>query len=1033
MDESNNLILNFITDDVSIDESTSLRSKLKHIGGSWKDKKKVRKLLKKNSQVHSSQNSSIDRSQSTNTTDESIRENISGPRNFINVQSNNVDTGNHFNSQKSTHSRDNSNSQRNLNSKTQIISSIFSYNPEIPKVTDDDDISTNVRSTTDHKPSNGPINDTYSFISMGLNSDLVENIKNKLGVEKPTNIQRRAIPVLMSSISNNERKEENFDVVVQAETGSGKTLTYLFPIIHQLISITANIQDNKILSRSIGTLAIILTPTRELAIQILSVLEALINIPSSKERHLAHWIVAGSVIGGEKRQSEKARLRKGINILVCTPGRLLDHLQNTKSFLVENLSWLILDEADRLLELGFEETLQSILKILEEKTNGPLKNQLYPFTKFWPNRRQTVLCSATLKDEVKRLAGYALSNPIFIGGKNDDISPLGEKKDEKSLKETTFSTPNQLKQTYVITPAKLRLVTLTAILKSIFKVKRTESFMNHKIIVFMSSCDSVDFHFDLFIKSGRISEELTDDDDDRSISTIAVIPGTKMFRLHGDLSQNVRTKTFNEFSHTDSGILFCTDVAARGLDLPDVAKIIQYDPPTDLKDYVHRVGRTARLGKEGEAILFLLPSEIEYIHVLRSQEIFAEPVQVETLLETLTVSEKRNKEGYEKVAADLQLQFERYVLSNSECTTLAQKAYSSHIRAYATHTTSEKWIFHVKKLHLGHVAKSFGLREAPSNIKNEVVSSPSNKFDNRKNVYKKKNIHNKEGKFTFGNQKDIKKRKFEIMNEFSFGNYEIKPWIKKKILCYLLNEEFNKTPVRAQVLRFTNSREELDQNELVSAEIHDDQHFIKCYFTNESVHDFECKNIPEETEGKSFLNICEEMEIKESLQAQAVKDKKPSPLDHPGWNEFGTMFYSNSIDIHIIPPDQLKIMRNIPGWNFSGKNNDNDASIGEESETESTASTEWNPGSPESSRYDSDGKISLNDEDFAIIIKGNYFNSQQPSAEEVENNNRADTLKYEEVRVAQNKRKNLERDPDDGEPTKKQKNFYDSVVSFKSW
>ncbi|CAG8478859.1 16396_t:CDS:2 [Funneliformis caledonium] len=743
MDESNNLILNFITDDVPIDESPSLRSKLKHIGGSWKNKKKVRKLIKKNSQVHS-QNSSIDRSQRTNNTenqDESIRENNSVPGNFINFHNINVDTGNHLNSQKSTYSRDNSNTQKKLNSKTQIISSIFN-----------------------HEPSNGPINDTYSFKSMGLNSDLVENIKNKLGVEKPTNIQRRAIPILMSSISNNESKEENFDVVVQAETGSGKTLTYLFPIIHQLISITADIQDNKILSRSIGTLAIILTPTRELAIQILSVLEALINIPSSKQHHLAHWIVAGSVIGGEKRQSEKARLRKGINILVCTPGRLLDHLQNTKSFLVENLCWLILDEADRLLELGFEETLQSILKILEEKKNG---SQPFPSTKFWPNRRQTVLCSATLKDEVKRLAGYALSNPIFIGGKNDEISPLGEKKDEKSPKETKFSTPNQLKQTYVITPAKLRLVTLTAILKSIFNVKRTESFMNHKIIIFMSSCDSVDFHFDLFTKAGRISEELTEDDD-QSISTIAVIPGAKIFRLHGDLSQNVRTKTFNEFNQTDSGILFCTDVAARGLDLPDVAKIIQYDPPTDLKDYVHRVGRTARLGKEGEAILFLLPSEIEYIHVLRSQEIYAEPVQVETLLETLTVSEKRNKEGYEKIAADLQLQFERYVLSNSECITLAQKAYSSHIRSYATHTTSEKRIFHVKKLHLGHVAKSFGLRETPSNIKNEVVS-PSNKFDDRKNVYKKKNIPNKEGKC---NQRNIKKRNFEIMNEFSIGNYE---------------------------------------------------------------------------------------------------------------------------------------------------------------------------------------------------------------------------------------------------------------------
>ncbi len=680
MDESNNLILNFITEDFSINEKnkdTSLRSKLKNIRGSWKEKKKIRKSLKTNSQKHSQNNSNdiIDSSQRrTSTTlnkNDSIQENLSKTRNIINSHDN-VDSGDDLNSQKITYPRDNSNFQKNLNNKTQIISSIFSYNPEIPNVIDDDDDLLTIKST-DHKPSNGPISDTSSFISMGLNSDLVENIKNKLGVEKPTNIQRRAIPVLTSSIKNNKSKEENFDVVIQAETGSGKTLTYLFPIIHQLISITADIQDNELLSRSIGTLAIILTPTRELAIQIVSVLETLINIPSSKitsRRHLTHWIVAGSVIGGEKKQSEKARLRKGINILVCTPGRLLDHLQNTKSFLVENLRWLILDEADRLLELGFEETLQSILKTLEEKTNDSMiRNQLFSTSKFWPKRRQTVLCSATLKDDVKRLAGYTLSNPIFIGGRNDDIS---EEKNEKNVKETKFSTPNQLKQTYVITPAKLRLVTLTAILKSIFNVKKTGNLMNHKVIVFMSCCDSVDFHFDLFINAGKINDdeeleyETESQNNDQSISTGTIIPRAKIFRLHGDLSQNVRTTTFNEFSRSSSGILFCTDVAARGLDLPDVAKIIQYDPPTDLKDYVHRVGRTARLGKKGEAILFLLPSEIEYIHVLKSQEIFAEPVQVETLLETLAASNKRNKKEYEVIAADIQLKFERYVLSNSK-------------------------------------------------------------------------------------------------------------------------------------------------------------------------------------------------------------------------------------------------------------------------------------------------------------------------------------------------------------------------------
>ncbi|CAB4406736.1 unnamed protein product [Rhizophagus irregularis] len=756
MDGSNNLILNLVTENSSDNERASLRSKLKNIGGGWKEKKKFRKFLKKEIQ-----NNSTDKHKffQKSTTTIAVNNNNS-------IQENNL------------------NSQKNLINKSQIISSIFSYNPEIPNVRYD-----NNSKQMDHKPSNAPIDDTSSFKSMGLDNDLVENMKNKLGVEKPTNIQSKAIPILMSSINKNVE----FDVIVQSETGSGKTLTYLLPIVHRLINITIDIQNNGLLSRSIGTLAIILTPTRELAIQVVSVLKYLINIPPSKftSRHLNHWIVIGNVIGGEKKQSEKARLRKGINILVCTPGRLLDHLQNTKSFLVKNLCWLILDEADRLLELGFEETLQSIIKILDEKTiNSETKNQIFSSSKFWPKRRQIILCSATLKDDVKRLAGYTLFNPIFIGG-NDDFSFI----EEKSEKNAKFNTPNQLKQSYIITPAKLRLVTLTAILKSTFK--QIKNLMNRKIIVFVSCCDSVDFHFDLFMNAGKINElddENSDDDklknNDQSISTI--IPA-KIFRLHGDLTQNVRTEIFNEFSRSNSGILFCTDVAARGLDLPDVAEIIQYDPPTDLKDYVHRVGRTARLGKEGEAILFILPSEIEYINVLKSQEIFAEPVRVETLLKSLATQNKRNKNEYEVVATDIQLNFERYVLSNSKRTTLAQKAYSSHIRAYATHVSTEKHIFHVKKLHLGHIAKSFGLREAPSNVNNNLVSSK--KLDN-KNDHKKEKIFNKEKRNSYDDQKNIKKRNFEIMNEFSVGNYGsmIGPTTKRKRKGFLqISKEMQET------------------------------------------------------------------------------------------------------------------------------------------------------------------------------------------------------------------------------------------------
>ncbi|CAG8762653.1 14681_t:CDS:2 [Cetraspora pellucida] len=779
------LILNFVTQGPTVGNQ-SIRSKLKEVRGSWKEKNRVRRSLKKEIKKNSRSNDAslisinVEARSKTNVPE---KQNVKKQSNQSNKYSNNG--GNETLNQFNNHLNLNIDS----NNKTQIISSIFTCNPEIVDIHEN---KISKRNTAHHKPSNAPIND-ISFTGMGLNVDLVTNVKDKLGVEKPTNAQKKVIPILLSSIQNNDDTgNKDIDIVLQAETGSGKTLAYLLPIVHRLIRITTDLQNanpktRSPLSRSIGTLAIILTPTRELAKQILSVLESLLNLPPSRlsDRHLTHWIVPGSVIGGEKKQSEKARLRKGINILVCTPGRLLDHLSSTKSFVVEHLHWLVLDEADRLLELGFEETLQKILNLLNDRTESmnKLKNNLFS-SPMWPKKRQTILCSATLKDDVKRLVGYSLSNPVYVRG-NDDY------------KGQIYSTPNQLKQTYVIAPAKLRLVTLTAILKSIFDVEKNESAMNHKVIVFFSCCDTVDFHFDLFVNSGNfhkdkisnisendtewnmdIDEEYHDESNSkpkelRSLST--VVPKVRLFKLHGDLLQRDRTTTFDEFSKSKSGILFCTDVAARGLDLPNVAKIIQYDPPSDLKDYVHRVGRTARLGKKGDAILFLLPSEIEYIHVLRSHEIYAEPVQVETLLENLApINENKD---YKVTATDIQLGFEKYVYSDTKCITLARKAYSSFIRSYATHSASEKHIFHVKKLHLGHVAKGFGLREAPSNINSKTDLNSSNSKNMTKMMKSEKRL---DAKLRNLSLKRIAEE--DVNNEFSIGSYSslLGPTTKRK-------------------------------------------------------------------------------------------------------------------------------------------------------------------------------------------------------------------------------------------------------------
>ncbi|KAI7858398.1 P-loop containing nucleoside triphosphate hydrolase protein [Circinella umbellata] len=641
--------------------------------------------------------------------------------------------------------------------------------------------------------------DNTTFTGLGIDPDLCTCLNSKLGVQVPTNVQRKAIPTLLGpsrTVRDATIPDHDVDVVVQAETGSGKTLTYLIPVVNRLVAASTVTDDySGFGDRTIGTVAIILTPTRELAQQVLQVLQKLVNVPRSQDIKRLHWIVPGLLIGGENKNKEKARLRKGVNILVSTPGRLLDHLENTKSFDVRQLRWLILDEADRLLDLGFEETLTKIIKLLNERTIADVKYQTSLSQKFWPAKRQNVLCSATLRDDVKHLAGVALDRPVFVSGNAikegiDDVEDHVEK----------YSTPNQLKQTYIITPAKLRLVTLTAMIRSCFWDAQRRKPKSSKVIVFLSCCDSVDFHYTLFGHAGSQDDEeeendddegnddendtmhkaldkimgnkkkatkkqtIDEDDDEKKIDpgylTSELLNDVPVYRLHGDMDQKSRTRSYNLFSQSSSGVLLCTDVAARGLDMPNVDRIIQYDPPTDLKDYVHRVGRTARLGKAGSASLFLLPSEMEYIDILKAQDLFPESVTVENVLSTLTT-----KQDYHTPAQILQNKMEQFILKDEDNVMLARKAYWSSMRAYATHGSAEKHIFHVRKLHLGHMAKSFGLREAPSSI--QVASKA-----------KKKKVARQErmpGNKAIKKANPMKKRAYDHASEFAITSADSLP------------------------------------------------------------------------------------------------------------------------------------------------------------------------------------------------------------------------------------------------------------------
>ncbi|KAG6872653.1 hypothetical protein C0995_007983 [Termitomyces sp. Mi166 len=658
---------------------------------------------------------------------------------------------------------------------TQVISSLFSYNPKIENPTQPSEPKPKT------KPSNAPL-DSSSFTGLGLDLLLVTHLTTKMNIAKPTSIQRSAIPALLKTPSDSSSVR---DVFIQSQTGSGKTLSFLLPIIQDLLPLSSL----SYIDRSIGTLAIIIAPTRELAKQISDVLENLLQLrlrpegesadnPEASSRRLTRWLVSGLLTGGATRTHEKARLRKGLPVLVSTPGRLLDHLQNTSSFNVGKCRWLVLDEADRLMDLGFEETIKGIVSGLEGRRKLAIAavkegKSMEVGGWDWERRRRTVLCSATIEENVQKLAGTTLVNPLMVKATEVEkpltINPTSKLNDEKSAQtpaasDQKFTPPSQLAQKYVVVPLKLRLVALVALLRSL--ITQSADRRGSKIIVFLSCTDSVDFHWNLLggsvMDGDHEAEEQeggksdsNDDDENAAAESVArgekvevrnsLLPDTSIYRLHGSLPTPTRLASIRGFSgvgssktkQTDtpsSSILLCTSVASRGLDLPLVRAVIQYDLPTEggATEYVHRVGRTARAGKGGEAWSFVSPSETEWVKWVEEN--------MHGDKDNNTGEEKRNislaavgidsvlKSGFGGKGTE----FEERATDNAG---FARKAYLSHMRAYATHPANEKHIFHIRHLHLGHLAKSFALREAPKAVTNS--QGPSTQSRKAKDVPQK--------------------------------------------------------------------------------------------------------------------------------------------------------------------------------------------------------------------------------------------------------------------------------------------------------
>uniref|UniRef100_A0A8D3C9W6 ATP-dependent RNA helicase n=1 Tax=Scophthalmus maximus TaxID=52904 RepID=A0A8D3C9W6_SCOMX len=485
-------------------------------------------------------------------------------------------------------------------------------------------------------------------------------------------VQKQTIPVLRSGR----------DAVVRSQTGSGKTLSYAVPLVHSLQSVRPKI------SRSDGPLAVIIVPTRELAQQTLLTFQKLLK-PFT-------WIVPGVLMGGEKRKAEKARtlcaLRKGINILVSTPGRLVDHIQHTLSIVFSSVRWLILDEADRTLDLGFEKDLTVILNSLNSAGE----------------RRQNVLLSATLTHGVTRLADVCLNDPVDIHGSgpaSSSLPPLSADPCDLAPADQSesFAVPEALQQFVVLVPSKIRLVCLAAFL--------LDKCQNNKVIVFVSSCEVVEFLHLLFtsVLSGTSANRK---------------PPPGFLRLHGNMKQEERSEVFQKFSVSQSGVLLCTDVAARGLHLPQVTWIVQFTPPSAAAEYVHRVGRTARIGGTGSSLLFLTPAETAFITELANHNISLSEMKLLDILSSLMMDDAYKGRGkyhtleqeIRERATVLQTNFENFVHADPQSLQNAKKALQSFLRAYTTYPSHLKHIFHIRSLHLGHTAKSFGLRDAPQSL-----------------------------------------------------------------------------------------------------------------------------------------------------------------------------------------------------------------------------------------------------------------------------------------------------------------------------
>lgn len=290
-----------------------------------------------------------------------------------------------------------------------------------------------------------------SVDSLNIHQFSIKNLKEVLNFHKLTHVQQKAIPSAL----------EGKDLLIRSATGSGKTLCYSLAIVEKLQKITPK------LTRSQGIHALVIVPTRELCVQTYEVFQKLVK-PFT-------WLVPGYLSGGEKRKTEKARLRNGITILVTTPGRLCDHLNHTESMKLDNVQTFVLDEADRLLELGYENDVKKVVDTIADHS----KNN---------KNIQKILLSATLSAKVKELAGLTLEDPTYVDNENSSTINNTMEIDEN------ITIPSGIVQKYYIMPERMRFSVLCSLLV------QQISHGARKILIFCPTQHVVDYHYDILVE-----------------------------------------------------------------------------------------------------------------------------------------------------------------------------------------------------------------------------------------------------------------------------------------------------------------------------------------------------------------------------------------------------------------------------------------------------------------------------------------------------------------------------------------------------